>query len=199
MKALTVKKTRTAQTFTDNTGMEWPAWCERARKSQPPELGGDPTTAPHQATKTKGGNSTGTAPGFKVTGHQMATDGYLWFMAVRGDDASRAPALVRPYTYFHVTGEPLALKVPVTVLNMAYREAAMLSRRTQVCSESGRTVCGRYPDAQNERVWYHQDTWGNTWVGARLSTLTSIARAEGVDYVPMSKVPVTNWTTVQWS
>jgi hypothetical protein len=199
MKALTLKKNRTAQTFTDSTGMEWPTWCERARKSPPPELRGDSTTAAHQAGNTRGGNKTGTAPGFKVTQHQMDTDGYLWFTAVRGDDASRMPALVRPYTYFHAVGAPMALKVPVTVLNMAYREAAMLARRVSRCPESGLTVHGRDPDTKNERVWYHVGPCGHVWVGVRLSTLTDITRAEGVDYVPMSKVPVTNWTTVQWS
>jgi hypothetical protein len=185
---------------TSNTGVVFPKWAHKAKsQGAPPELRPENKLEEVAYTHKNEQDKRGGAPGFKTTQHNLDTDGYLWFKAVRADTAKRCPALAKPYTYFMASGAETAVKVPCPVLNMAYREAAMLAKREVRCGETGRLIASRFQNVHNDRVWYRIDEFEDIWVGARLSTLISIAKAEGLDYVPRHRWPRINWSSVTFN
>jgi hypothetical protein len=175
-----------------NTGLELPAWCKRAKyQGRPPEIAGAPDED-YYVVRSKSRKSRKGAPGYACTQNQL-DNAYIWFRAVKEKDASRFPSLVQPYSFWRTSPTSQVLRVPVTTLNIVYREAAMLARRQ--CLSQGRRTSGRWDSAKNERVWYYTDSNGNVWVGVRLFVLAEYAGPSGLDWLARNSRKVTN---VRW-
>ena len=170
-----------------------PDWVSKIpHKGAPPEISNQSEDA-YRDARSRGGAKRNSAPGFACTQNQL-DNGYIWFHAVRGDDASRAPALVKPYTFFRTSPTSNVIRVPVTTLNMVYRDAAMLAKRSKPALIH--TYLGelhyRDGDTKNENVWYYRSAFDDVWVGVTLHHLLSYGP---LDYVPRNSgsLPIITW------
>lgn len=145
----------------------------------------------HKSSAKK--NRTG-HPGFNVEQHTLDKGEYIWFKATRGDDAAAGRAFTKPFTYFRVPGERWCIKVPVSAIRLTYKEAADIAKR--VYHDGPRVVHARHKDARNERVAYHVDQYGDTWVGATLNTFIELSGGGCVHHIDKNALPNMCWSSL---